>query len=72
MATNIFVKPVLVTIDGITRPAPVRDPVSFKRLDPAGEWKPRSQYWNRRLLQGDVIEVSPAQAPSSPPPVAVS
>jgi hypothetical protein len=65
---NVFLKPVL---DGAGKPMLVRDPMTRKRLDPAGEWKPRIQYWTRRILQSDVRESEPepepAQAPSSPP-----
>ena len=35
----------------------VRDPVSGLPLSAAGEEKPRSSYWLRRLADGDVIEV---------------
>jgi hypothetical protein len=65
---NIFLKPVL---DGAGKPMLVRDPMTRKRLDPNGEWKPRTQFWARRVLQRDVIEGTPeadaAGAPSSPP-----
>ena len=33
----------------------LRDPVSLKMLDPEGEWKPKNNYWVRRLKFGDVL-----------------
>lgn len=44
----------------------VRDPQSHRPLKAEGEDKPRSQYWLRRLRDGDVVEVGddkPARAP---------
>ncbi|HAP0140371.1 TPA: DUF2635 domain-containing protein [Escherichia coli] len=35
----------------------IRDPLTMKLLDPAGEEKPRNSYWIRRLAAGDVIEI---------------
>jgi hypothetical protein len=39
----------------------VRDPVTRRPLDPEGEDKPRyghEMYWQRRLRDGDVVEVA--------------
>ncbi|NEW96642.1 DUF2635 domain-containing protein [Rhodopseudomonas sp. BR0G17] len=57
---NFFIKP--RTIDGA--PALVRDPLSGLPLDPAGDHKPRSPFWIRRLRDGDVIEAQPAAEPA--------
>ena len=35
----------------------VLDPVSRKPLAVKGEEKPRNEYWNRRVLDGAVIEI---------------
>lgn len=43
-------------------PAPgrtVRDPITFKPLAPAGEYKEMTSYWIRRRADGDVSEISP-------------
>lgn len=37
----------------------VRDPATRQPLVAEGEWKPRNSYWNRRLLEGGVIEAEP-------------
>ncbi len=37
----------------------VRDPVTGKPLDAAGESKHLSPYWRRRLKAGDVIAATP-------------
>lgn len=55
---NVFLRPRL--IDG--KPAMVRDPASLVPLAAAGEWKPRDFFWERRLRDGDVIEVEHADA----------
>jgi hypothetical protein len=34
----------------------VRDPLNGKPLADAGETKPRTSYWLRRLRDGDVVE----------------
>ena len=47
---NVFVKPRLID----DKPALVRDPSSGKPLNADGEWKSKSQFWMRRILQGDV------------------
>jgi len=59
---NVFVKPAPGML--------VRDPVSMKPLDPTGEWKPRTQFWSRRLRDKDVEEATPpaAAAPQDEPP----
>ncbi|WP_410052827.1 DUF2635 domain-containing protein [Bradyrhizobium sp. SZCCHNRI1058] len=56
---NIFLKPAPVAADGVVR---VRDPQTGVPLAASGEWKARSQYWTRRLRDGDVIEVQQAEA----------
>jgi hypothetical protein len=66
--SNFYLKPVR---DAAGKSMLVRDPSSGKPLDPKGEWKPRNQFWTRRVLQRDAIEAEPesvAQAPSSPSP----
>lgn len=62
---NVFVKPALGP-DG--KPVLVRDVFNkFKPLDAAGEWKPRNEYWLRRLRDNDVVEAQPPAAPTVPP-----
>jgi len=60
--SNVFIKPALITIEGEEVIALVRDPESGEPLKPEGEWKPRSQFWARRIRDRDVIvsETSPA------------
>ncbi|WP_409997851.1 MULTISPECIES: DUF2635 domain-containing protein [unclassified Bradyrhizobium] len=58
---NIFLKPAPLAGGGVVR---VRDPQTGVPLAASGEWKARSQYWIRRLRDGDVIE---ALAPSVQP-----
>jgi len=44
------------------KPAPglmVKDPVTGQPLPEEGDFKPRDIYWNRRLLDNDVIETKP-------------
>ena len=36
----------------------VRDPRTGEPLDPRGQLKPRSNYWMRRLRDGDVVDVN--------------
>ena len=53
----------------------VHDPVSGEKLPANGAFKPRSQYWLRRLAQGEIVETTPpperapakAPAPASEP-----
>jgi len=49
-----------------------RDPISHKPLDAAGEWKPKSGYWRRRVRDGDAtpkgVAAKTAEKPSTPPP----
>jgi len=45
------------------KPAPgrvVRDPVTMEPLAEAGEYKPRTAYWLRRLKEGDVVAGTPS------------
>lgn len=42
----------------------VRDPVTSKPLAPEGEAKPKTGYWLRRIMDGDVTEgTAPAHVP---------
>ena len=46
--------------DFTIKPAPgraVRDPLTLALLPANGDRKPRSGYWLRRLIDGDVVEV---------------
>ena len=64
---NVFVRPRL--IDG--QPASLPDPQTGAPLAAAGEWKPRTAFWIRRIAQCDVIEGAPevaAAAPAAPMP----
>lgn len=36
----------------------VRDPIDWKPLDPAGEWKSESPYWICRLRDRDAIDAT--------------
>lgn len=36
----------------------VLDPVTFEPLKPAGEDKPKNEYWLRRIMEGAVVEVT--------------
>lgn len=38
----------------------VRDPITLHVLDAAGEEKPQTTYWLRRLADGDVVECEPS------------
>lgn len=53
--TDLFIKPAR---DGLI----VRDPQTRTPLAAAGESKPRTSYWLRRLAEGDVVETKPASA----------
>lgn len=44
----------------------IRDPISKRILADAGEEKPASAYWIRRLRDGDVVECAPP-AVAAPP-----
>lgn len=41
----------------------VRDPITMQRLPDEGAEVPDTEYWRRRLAQGDVVEVAPEQQP---------
>ena len=41
----------------------VRDPETKEVLNEAGEYKPRSGFWLKRIKQGDVVET---KAPKTP------
>ncbi|MFZ5715758.1 MAG: DUF2635 domain-containing protein [Bradyrhizobium sp.] len=64
--SNVFIKPALITIEGEEVIALVRDPESGEPLKTEGEWKPRSQFWARRIRDRDVIQAEPA-APAAEP-----
>lgn len=42
----------------------VRDPITMNPLLAEGELKPRSQYWLRRIKDGDVEVVEPTKKPA--------
>jgi hypothetical protein len=44
----------------------VPDPDRGDTLPPEGREVPPTQYWQRRLIDGDAVEVSPAAASASP------
>lgn len=44
----------------------IRDPVFLDLLPPEGRDVPESDYWQRRLLDGDVVEASPPSAHPAP------
>lgn len=58
-ANKIFIKPA----PGLL----VRDPVTARPLRPAGETKPKSSYWLRRLRDGDAIECTREKKQPAPP-----
>ncbi|MGJ4882999.1 DUF2635 domain-containing protein [Bradyrhizobium sp. HKCCYLRH1065] len=59
---NIFLKPAPLAAGGVVL---VRDPSTQSPLAMSGEWKALSQYWTRRLRDGDVVEAQPnAEAPT--------
>lgn len=43
----------------------VRDPISLRVLPDAGDYKPLTTYWLRRLQDGDVLDATPATQPSA-------
>lgn len=47
----------------------IRDPVFLDLLPPEGREVPESDYWQRRLLDGDVVKATP---PASAPPAPAS
>ncbi|AKL43307.1 TPA: DUF2635 domain-containing protein [Serratia marcescens] len=56
--------------DFTIKPAPgraVRDPLTLALLPANGDRKPRSGYWLRRLIDGDVVEVETQKAKSPKP-----
>ncbi|WP_409977730.1 DUF2635 domain-containing protein [Bradyrhizobium sp. SZCCHNPS10062] len=55
---NVFLKPASLAAGGVVL---VRDPSTQAPLAASGEWKARSQYWTRRLRDGDVIEAQRAE-----------
>lgn len=46
----------------------VRDPVSFQPLKENGEEKEIGSYWDRRIVQGDVVEVEKSEPEKTPAP----
>lgn len=59
MTQTIFIKP--------ASDAKVRDPVTKQHLDAAGESKPRSNYWLRRIASGEVVEIAQPAADKAAP-----
>lgn len=53
---NVYVTPAL---DAEGKAKRVPDPVTGQALPAAGGWQPRSQYWLRRIIAGDVTEGKP-------------
>ena len=43
----------------------VLDPITHKKLDDAGEWKPWNVHWSRKITHGDVVEVAPPAEPQT-------
>lgn len=43
----------------------IRDPVFLDLLPPEGREVPESDYWQRRLLDGDVVQAEPVAAAST-------
>lgn len=60
---NVFVVPARDEHGNAKR---VVDPQTGEPLPADGAFKPRSQYWHRRIAQGDVTE-TPPPAPSAIP-----
>lgn len=58
---NVFVKPAL-DAQGNAKIVP---DLAGGSLPAAGAWKPRVQYWLRRIKDGDVIDASAAQSPAT-------
>lgn len=56
MKKKVFVKP------NPKWPLGVRDPHTREFIKPEGEWKPRDNYWLRRLIMKDVVEATPPKA----------
>lgn len=67
--SNLFIKPASIAIEGVQMVALVRDPETGKPLAAEGEWKVKSQFWNRRIRDRDVIESDPAAPTTALPPV---
>ncbi|WP_022722947.1 DUF2635 domain-containing protein [Rhodopseudomonas sp. B29] len=65
--SNMFIKPATIEIEGNAVVALVRDPISLAPLAEAGEWKPASQFWLRRVRDRDVIKTEPAAVASAAP-----
>lgn len=66
---NFFLRPI-VGADGNAVPVP--DPSTGEYLKAAGEWKPKTVYWLRRVMFGDAVEADPnaaAPAVATPAPV---
>lgn len=49
----------VVPVPGIS----VRDPVTYEPVPAVGAWKPRDQFWLRRLADGDVVVGEPPAEP---------
>lgn len=57
--SNVFYKPAL---DADGKPLLVRDPLTMKPLDEAGEWKTQSPFWIRRVRDKEVTDATPSSA----------
>lgn len=57
----MFVKPAARTVEGA--PLVVRDPDLRDLLPAEGRDVPETQYWQRRLMEGDVVLAEPPKAP---------
>lgn len=69
---NIYLKPAMIEIEGETVLALVPDPdKGFAPLSHEGGWKPRSQYWIRRMREGGVVESDPNAQRIADAPAAV-
>jgi hypothetical protein len=65
---NVFIKP---RVDADGKPMLVRDPRTKKPLDANGEWKPKDQFWVRRIRDKDVVDITPKKdAPAAAAPAA--
>lgn len=56
---NVFLRPACDSETG--KPLVVRDPFSRQILAAEGEWKPRTQFWLRRLRDHDVFAGDPSR-----------
>jgi hypothetical protein len=57
----MYVKPAARTVEGMT--LVVRDPDLKDFLPPEGRDVPETMYWQRRLIEGDVVRAEPPSEP---------